>query len=182
MTTTGSSSGRLGPSPGPAISGQGSAAGLVRSTRMRAVERRRSAGKQERKCRHDYPRLVAQIPAQTRSDPAVQQSLPAVARDQFREHDRQCHIGALAVQRFDVTSERHHDRAIRREDDLKREVVSSRAPVLLEALGLCFVRADMDRQHRLAEGRRVCERTHARAVKRSDRHGGGSASLDSIPL
>jgi hypothetical protein len=107
----------------------------------------------------------------------VQQPMPRAADDELGEHDRQRQVGALLVERLDVVDHRRDDRAVRRDDQLQGQVIAPRIPVAVEALGLLFIRADVQGKNRLSQRGRVCKCPETRKVELCDRNQGQVTQL-----
>jgi hypothetical protein len=61
--------------------------------------------------------------------------MPTVPHDDLGQDRGERELGSLATPRLDVIDDRGDDGAVERDDDLQREVISSRFPEPAEALG-----------------------------------------------
>ena len=136
--------------------------------------RRNLTGRSRLEVKGDRGDNDSRLTSQSASEPSrravVQGLVPAVFDDQLGQDDGEREPGSLGAQRVDVAHQRCDERAVRRLDDLKRQVIAPLDPVALEARCLVLARADVHGQHGLAQGGGVSQRTQAAQIEADDRH------------
>ena len=99
----------------------------------------------------DHPRQGLQDSLQPFSDVLVQDAVPPVPVHELRDGDGQREVRPLLVQGPQVVDQRGDLDAVRRDDDLKRQIVSPCPPVAEEPVSLLRGAADMQRERGVAE-------------------------------
>src|SRR5271165_6147920 len=131
----------------------------------------------ERHAGNDHRRQGLKGMMQPLGDVLLNDAVPPVPVHEIGNGNGQRKIWPFLVQSPDVVDQWGHHGAVRRDDDLERQVISPRPPVTKEPVSLFAGRAHVQRERGLAECGSVRQRLHCGPVHYLDRDDGECIDL-----